>query len=540
MQNNYYFLRQLTKSLSHRITGWEFATCFSQEKDELVLGFVNTDTQEEFYIKAVLHANFACLVFPTDFQRAKKNSVDLFGELVGLRVQEVVQYLNERCFALVFNAGAETSSEASTQTYTLLFKMHGNRSNLVLFEGEKVISMLHNKLGNDEVIRLSALDRSIEQTYEAFLREDGQVQKLFPTFGKGLNQYLREKGLDTLPPDAQWKLIQDLLSQLETPTFYITRKDSDPVLSLMSVGEILSQTEDPIEAANAFYGQYARLNSLDKEKGDALRTLAKRKQRTENYLLKNYDKLDELEKEARNEQLANILMANMHQVPPRSESVELFDFYRNQPVRIKLKPDQNAQKNAETYYRKAKNEKIEIAKLRENTVAKEQELAKIEAHMEAVTGVEQVKDLRKYLKTNQLTNEKAPETPTELFRRIEYQGFEIWVGKNAKNNDLLTQKYAFKEDLWLHARDVSGSHVIIKYKAGKAFPQTVIEKAAQLAAYYSKRRTDSLCPVIVTPKKFVRKPKGLPEGAVVIDKEEVIMVVPELWFGENENGHAPN
>ena len=69
--------------------------------------------------------------------------------------------------------------------------------------------------------------------------------------------------------------------------------------------------------------------------------------------------------------------------------------------------------------------------------------------------------------------------------------------------------------------------MIIKYQAGKGFPKTVIERAAELAAWNSKRRTDSLCPVIMTPKKFVRKPKGLAEGQVVVDKEEVVMVVPK-------------
>ncbi len=100
------------------------------------------------------------------------------------------------------------------------------------------------------------------------------------------------------------------------------------------------------------------------------------------------------------------------------------------------------------------------------------------------------------------------------------------MGKNAAGNDELTLKYSFKEDLWLHVKDVAGSHVIIKYQAGKKFPKDVIERAAQLAAYNSKRKNETLCPVVVTPKKFVRKRKGDPPGAVVVEREEVIMVEP--------------
>ncbi|HLT71447.1 MAG TPA: NFACT RNA binding domain-containing protein, partial [Cyclobacteriaceae bacterium] len=97
---------------------------------------------------------------------------------------------------------------------------------------------------------------------------------------------------------------------------------------------------------------------------------------------------------------------------------------------------------------------------------------------------------------------------------------------SAQANDQLLQKYSSKDDLWLHARDVSGSHVIVKHQAGKKFPGAVIERAAQLAAFHSKRKNESLCPVILTPRKYVRKRKGDPAGTVVVDREEVIMVVP--------------
>ena len=111
---------------------------------------------------------------------------------------------------------------------------------------------------------------------------------------------------------------------------------------------------------------------------------------------------------------------------------------------------------------------------------------------------------------------------------FEFKGFKIWVGKNAESNDQLTLKHSYKEDLWLHAKDVPGSHVIIKHQSGKPFPKDVIERAAQLAAYNSKRKTETLCPVAFTPKKYVRKRKGDPAGAVVVEREDVIMVEPKL------------
>jgi predicted ribosome quality control (RQC) complex YloA/Tae2 family protein len=108
-----------------------------------------------------------------------------------------------------------------------------------------------------------------------------------------------------------------------------------------------------------------------------------------------------------------------------------------------------------------------------------------------------------------------------------FGGFRILVGKNAAANDQLTLHHTYKEDLWLHAKDVAGSHVVIKHQSGKSFPKDVIEYAAALAAFHSKRKNESLCPVAVTPAKYVRKRKGDLPGAVVVQREDVMMVVPD-------------
>jgi predicted ribosome quality control (RQC) complex YloA/Tae2 family protein len=100
---------------------------------------------------------------------------------------------------------------------------------------------------------------------------------------------------------------------------------------------------------------------------------------------------------------------------------------------------------------------------------------------------------------------------------------------------LLTQKYAHKDDLWLHAKDVAGSHVVIRHKAGQTIPEPVIEHAAMLAGWYSKRQHDSLCPVTVTPKKFVRKPRGARPGQVLVERERVILVKPGNPFDRDED-----
>jgi len=178
-------------------------------------------------------------------------------------------------------------------------------------------------------------------------------------------------------------------------------------------------------------------------------------------------------------------------------------------------------------YRKGKNEKIERQKTEESLAMKEEELFALMNQLEELEAVDNFRALHQFVKEKKLDPSKGAASEANLpYKEVIYMGFQIWIGKHAKANDELTLKYARKDDTWLHAKDVSGSHVVIKNAGNKTIPTPVLEKAAALAAYHSKRKSDSLCPVIYTPKKYVRKRKGDPPGAVVVDREQVIMIAP--------------
>ena len=118
---------------------------------------------------------------------------------------------------------------------------------------------------------------------------------------------------------------------------------------------------------------------------------------------------------------------------------------------------------------------------------------------------------------------KAVEAASEFWEFFS-QGYRILVGKNSKNNDKLSFQVAKKDDIWLHAKDVAGSHVIIQNPTGKEMPAPVLEFAAKLAAKNSKRKSEALVPVSWTWKKYVRKPKGFVAGAVLVDRETVLLI----------------
>lgn len=518
MHNNYYFLRQLTARLASVLPGSVFSACYSQSKDELILQFLKEE--KAFNIKALLQPHFSCLFFPQELSRARRNSVDLFQEALQLEVQSVEQYRNERAFFIRLQQG-----------WGLLFKMHGNRSNILLMQNEDPYALFRSKLIKDWNINSNELHRDLPQTKEAFVVAEGNYKKLYPTFGKLTDAYLQHHGYYAKTLEQQWELLQETVNKLEKPAHYLlVEYQQQPALSLLPLGRELSSLRDPLEALNRFFISYTKEYTLQLEKQGLLQQLAKEIKSGRNYIKKTATKLSELQNSTKNRELADIIMANLHAIPARSTEVTLYNFYSDSEINIPLKKDLSPQKNAENYYRKAKNQQLEETYLQENLQKKEDKILELELHYEEIEQAENLKELRRYEKEASLPEAKKGQAESLPYRDFIYQGYAIWVGKGATQNDSLLRYHSHKNDLWLHAKDVSGSHVLLKHKAGKNFPADVMEKAASLAAWYSKRKSDSLCPVICTPRKWVRKLKGAPAGAVAVEKEEQVLLVQPAPF----------
>jgi predicted ribosome quality control (RQC) complex YloA/Tae2 family protein len=520
VHNNYYFLRQLTPVLKQHLEGFRVGTSFSQEKDELVVGF--TRNQEVFFIKAILTPSFTALSFPASFNRARANSASLFADITGKAVLDVVQHHNERSFHLVLEDG-----------YALLFKMFGNRSNVVLFQDDEAVALFQNKFDQDRALRLTALGRELPSDQEAFLRQPVPVATLYPTFGDVPLLYLESQGYASAPPPEKWKLLEQTRHLLENPSYYITRVAGRTRLSLLPLGDLRATFSQPMEALQEFVRLYLTENSFEKNYRQIYQQLHKRLSGGRKFLEEVEYKMLELEYDESFSQTADLIMANLTNIRPQAREVEVFDFYHDKTTLIRLPEKESPQKYAEKLYKKNKNRQIELRFLGERATAKRAEIARLESLAGQLAGITTSRELRPFSKEHAFLTAPKQEEAASPFRLFETEGFKILVGKSARNNDQLTQQHTFKEDLWLHAKDVAGSHVVVKYQSGKSFPETVIEKAAQLAAWYSKRKNDSLCPVLYTPKKYVRKPKGAEPGAVFVEREKVMLVKPENPFSNS-------
>jgi predicted ribosome quality control (RQC) complex YloA/Tae2 family protein len=108
---------------------------------------------------------------------------------------------------------------------------------------------------------------------------------------------------------------------------------------------------------------------------------------------------------------------------------------------------------------------------------------------------------------------------------VSSDGIMIYVGKNNRQNDALTLQTARSEDIWLHAKNIPGSHVMIDFEGEP--PETTLREAASLAGFYSQARASSAVPIDYTPRKFVKKPSGARPGMVIYSTNRTVYITPD-------------
>jgi predicted ribosome quality control (RQC) complex YloA/Tae2 family protein len=201
---------------------------------------------------------------------------------------------------------------------------------------------------------------------------------------------------------------------------------------------------------------------------------------------------------------------------------------------IKLDPQLSPLDNAQRYftkYNKAKRALEDVPRLIRQTKNELDWLDQLEIDLEMASNWPDIDEVRQALQSAGYWKGKAARRiagggQSAPMRLVTGDGFLVWVGRNSRQNEIVTFKKANGEDYWLHARDVPGAHVIIKFD-GRTITDTLIEGAAAVAAYYSKLRGETKAPVDVTRVKYVKKIKGAGQGMVSYRNERTLLVEPQ-------------
>lgn len=236
----------------------------------------------------------------------------------------------------------------------------------------------------------------------------------------------------------------------------------------------------------------------------------------------------------------DLIQANLFRIEKGVPFVDLENFYdENMPiVRIKLDPSKSPSQNAQKYYKDYRKAKTAEQILKEQIELAEQELEYIDNVFDALSRAESERELAEirselistgYIKAPKGNRKEQKPLPPLKFKTTD--GFEVLVGRNNRQNDTLTLKTANNNDIWLHTKDIPGSHTILVTN-GREPTDDAILQAAKIAAYHSKAKDSSQVPVDYTQVRNVSKPQGAKPGMVIFVKNKTVYVTPSIDFAD--------
>ena len=360
-----------------------------------------------------------------------------------------------------------------------------------------------------------------------------------------------EASTDSLNPDDWRRLFerwQEWLQALDSSKFQPAwTKDGYTVMGWGAVEKV----KDIQELLNQYYS-----NQIDQQLFSQLRhqlsqklhnILAKLRNKAQTFKtrLQQSDQADEYR------QKADLLMAHLQNWEPGMKEIILADFNTNLPVAIALQPDKNAVQNAQSLYKqhqKLKRARAAVEPLLLEVQTEIEYLEQVEAAIslmgyangqidtyqtaEDLRALEEIREEligQKYLEDPEYRSRSANEPPSTNFHRyLTPNGFEVLIGRNNRQNDQLTFRVAGDYDIWFHAQEIPGSHVLLRLEPGAVAEEADLQFVANLTAYYSRARQSEQVPVVYTQLKHVYKPKGAKPGIAIYKQESILWGKPQL------------
>ncbi|MGH7998269.1 MAG: Rqc2 family fibronectin-binding protein, partial [Brasilonema sp.] len=255
-------------------------------------------------------------------------------------------------------------------------------------------------------------------------------------------------------------------------------------------------------------------------------------------------RLQQSEKADEYRQKADLLMAYLHEWQVGMTEIIIPDFETSEPVKIALQPDKNAVQNAQNLYKqhqKLKRARIAVEPLLAEVNSEIEYLEQVEAAISQIENYNTAEDLQaleeireeligqKYLEDSEYRRRSPNDAAsTNFYHDRTPSGFEVLIGRNNRQNDQLTFRVANDYDLWFHAQEIPGSHVLLRLEPGAVPEEADLQYVANLTAYYSRGRQSDQVPVVYTQPKYVYKPKGAKPGIAIYKQERIIWGQPQF------------
>lgn len=371
--------------------------------------------------------------------------------------------------------------------------------------------------------------------------------------------YYAAKGGDALKSDIRGETLERLAFAVEQTArecrekkcVFTVLKDPEGGLKdfsfmpILQYGGLMTTKEmsSACELLDFFYAERDSVSRMKQRSQDLYKLLQNVSERTARRLANQREELKVSAERDKLKLMGDLISANLYRVEKGMSSVAVENFYEDgcPEIKIKLDPMLTPSKNMQKYYSEYRKADTAEKILTEQIAKGEEELAYIDSVFDALTRTQsedEVNELRQelseqgYIRSSKLKGKPPKSRPPLEFTSPD--GFTVLVGRNNKQNDQLTTKAADKTDIWLHTKDITGSHVIIRAE-GKEVPDSTVLWAARVAAFHSRAKSSSQVPVDYVPVRFVKKPSGAKPGMVIFTNNRTLYVTPLDPSGEEQN-----
>jgi len=455
------------------------------------------------------------------------------------------------------------------RTRTLVVSLAGRAANVLLIEESRRLGALRDR--DDEVTNYVEPAPPADKL-DPFLCEQEKLDELIAANGGDLAEvaqkhligfsvvYARElafRAKQSKPDDALRGLLNDLFELAPEPAIYspapigelkreIGRDEFSPVLSPIELRHLSDQHKSRFASVNEAADVYFTI--LDERRRFFARTQKLNSQLTSQLkkrraLAGNLKReLESFSNSETHQRYGELLLANLHQVEKTGGGFLVVDFYNEAQPKIEI-PSANkptAQEAAEHYFKLARKARHGVRSVSERLPKVVNEIAQFEQQIAQLAAIIRADELNAFAAqfnppAFQPKQESKPSQPgrkpkveklTGVRRYRSSDGYEILVGRTDRDNDHLTFRIAKSFDLWFHAADYPGSHVVLRNPQRKPVPPRSITEAAQLAAKFSQARTNARVAVNYCERKFVSKMKGFAPGQVRLSSFKTVMVEP--------------
>ncbi|EOS7879108.1 fibronectin-binding protein EfbA [Enterococcus hirae] len=475
--------------------------------------------------------------------------------LYGAILESIEQIENDRVIHFHFTKRDELGD---LQNIILIVELMGRHSTIILVNKEsgKILDAIKHIGSSQNTYRslLPGVDYIAPPEQNQLNPFSQEKEKVFHRLSqmdltpKGIQQQFQGIGFDTAQelvarlterPNEKMLVWQEFFTAIDTqlsPSLYeVAEKEYfTPINYRFFDSNTQKKKMYPTLSAllDAFYQEKAEKDRAKQQGGELIRKIENELKRNRNKLKKREQTLKDSENAEDYRRDGELLTTFMAQVPRGANEVTLPNYYEeDRPITIKLDPALTPNQNAQKYfhrYQKLKNAVKLIGKQIEEAKNEIDYLESVLSQLEIAgpMDIEVIKEeltAEGYLKKKSSKKQKRKK-PSQPDQYLSTDGTLILVGKNNLQNDQLSLKTAKKTDYWLHAKNIPGSHVIIK--SDQPSDETITE-AAELAAYFSKYRHSAQVPVDLVQVKHLRKPNGAKPGYVIYENQKTIIVTPE-------------